>query len=92
LIKFDSSGKSPAYCHHRESFEARAGNGGGLFHFLKSDGGAACEHATLSTHLASSHMRRRSSLMTSTILAGTRERAGGPRAVARARSPLAPGG
>jgi hypothetical protein len=45
----DSSGRSPAWWHHRESLEARAGNGGGLFHFLKSDGGAACEHATLST-------------------------------------------
>jgi hypothetical protein len=90
LIKFDSSGKSPAYCHHRESIEARAGNGSGLFHFLKSDGGAVCEHATLFAHLALSHARRRSSFVIPTILAGTSERAGGRRAVARARGPLAP--
>jgi len=40
----DSSGKSPAQRHHREDSEARTGNGGGLFGFLKSNGGAMRLH------------------------------------------------
>jgi len=37
-LEIDTSGKSPAECHHRKNFKARAGNGAG-FLFSVSDGG-----------------------------------------------------
>ena len=65
---FDTSGKSPAYCHHRENLKARAGETGrGLFrlHF-QSDGGRTSRRLILPT--PSPKRRKRAAVRTIVII------------------------
>jgi hypothetical protein len=90
---FDTSGKSPAYCHHRKNSRARAGKpAAGFFNPNFLNRTAAARHGATSSHAPlaeASQAGRRPSLCLNS--AGTRERAG-TRGVAqvhgRTRPPL----
>lgn len=75
---FDTSGKSPAYLHHRKNSKARAGKpAAGFFNPYFLNRTAAARHGATSSHAplpeASQAGRRPSQFLNS---AGTRERAG----------------
>jgi len=51
-LEIDTSGKSPAQCHHRKNCEARAADGRGLFQFSVSDGGRTSRRHIFPRNLA----------------------------------------